>query len=200
MMMMIMMMTLTIVTQFRRQYSFRIIPYCFCTSNISGFWARLSSYSCRFAVYEQLSRWLIIGLVVLSASSYQERNKIVIPGYYFGRTVSAKLHVSWLKTKLKTKHINEKTVYSKAHKREYHEVLTTAVSLPIYKENEWHYGKGGKAIHIVNMKMLFLLTNKAKLESKIYKHFSVFSLVEFLQKSATSLCRLLKLKLSFQRS
>ena len=85
-------------------------------------------------VYEQQSRWLIIGLVVLSASSYQERNKIVIPGYYFGRTVSAKLHVSWLKTKLKTKHINEKTVYSKAHKREYHEVLTIAVSLPINKE------------------------------------------------------------------
>ena len=54
--------------------------------------------------------------------------------YYFGRTVSAKLHVSWLKTKLKTKHINEKTVYSKAHKREYHEVLTTALSLPINKE------------------------------------------------------------------
>ena len=124
-------------------------------------------------MYEQLSRWLIIGLVVLSVSSYQERNKIVIPGYYFGRTVSAKLHVSWLKTKLKTKHINEKTVYSKAHKREYHEVQT---------------------------KMLFLLTKKAKLESKIYKHFSIFSLVEFLQKSATSLCRLLKLKLSFQRS
>ena len=134
MMMMIMMMTLTIVTKFRRQYSFWIIPYCFCTSNISGFWARLSSYSCRFVLYEQLSRWLIIGLVVLSASSYQERNKIVIPGYYFGRTVSAKLHVSWLKTKLKTKHRNEKTVSSKAHKREYHEVQTTAVSLPINKE------------------------------------------------------------------
>ena len=37
------------------------------------------------------------------------------------------------------------------------------------------------------MKMLFLLTKKAKLESKIYKHFSIFSLVEFLQKSAASL-------------
>ena len=67
----------------------------------------------------------------------QERNKIVIPGYYLGHTVSAKLHVhvvSWLKTKLKTKHINEKTVYSKAHKGEYPEVPTTAVSLPINKE------------------------------------------------------------------
>ena len=69
-------------------------------------------------MYGQLSGRLIIGFVVLSASSYQERNKIVIRGYYFGRTVSAKLHVWWLKTKLKTKHVNEKTVYSKAHKRE----------------------------------------------------------------------------------
>ena len=85
-------------------------------------------------MYEQLSWWLIIGLVVLSVSSYQERNKIVIPGYYFGRTVSAKLHVSWLKTKLKTKKKKKKTVYSKAHKREYHEEPTTAVSLPINKE------------------------------------------------------------------
>ena len=64
----------------------------------------------------------------------REEQDSKIPGYYFGRTVSAKLHVSWLKTKLKTKHINEKTVYSKAHKREYHEVQTTAVSLPINKE------------------------------------------------------------------
>ena len=49
-------------------------------------------------------------------------------------------------------------------------------------------------------KVMVEQSNKAKLESKIYKHFSIFSLVEFLQKSATSLWRLLKLKLSFQRS
>ena len=85
-------------------------------------------------LYGQLPWRLIIGFVVLSASFCQRRNKIVIPGYYFGRTVSAKLHVSGLKTKLKTKHINKKTVYSKAHKREYPEVPTTAVSLPINKE------------------------------------------------------------------
>lgn len=30
--------------------------------------------------------------------------------------------------------MNEKTVYSKAHKREYPEIPTTAVSLPINKE------------------------------------------------------------------
>jgi len=138
-------------------------------------------------------------LVVLSASSYQERNKIVIPGYYFDGTVSAKLHVSWLKTKLKTKHINEKTVYSKAQKREYHEVPTTAVSLPINKETNG-IRKRWKSNPHCQYENAFLPTNKAKLESKIYKHFHVFSLVEFLQKSVTSLCRLLKLKLSFQRS
>ena len=136
MIMMIMMMMLTIVTKFRRQYSYSDNPLLFLYLKYQWLLGPLSSYSncCRFVVCEQLSRWLIIGLVVLSVSSYQERNKIVIPGYYFGRTVSAKLHVSWLKTKLKTKHINEKTVYSKAHKREYHEVQTTAVSLPINKE------------------------------------------------------------------
>ena len=85
-------------------------------------------------MYGQLSWRLIIGFVVLLASSYQERNKTVIPGYYFGRTVSAKLHVLWLKTKLKATHINEKTVYSEAHKTEYPEVPTTTVSLPLNKE------------------------------------------------------------------
>ena len=134
MIMMIMMMMLTIVTKFRRQYSYSDNPLLFLYLKYQWLLGPLSSYSCRFVVYEQLSWWLIIGLVVLSASSYQERNKIVIPGYYFGRSVSAKLHVSWLKTKLKTKHINAKTVYSKAHKREYHEVPTIAVSLPINKE------------------------------------------------------------------
>ena len=53
-------------------------------------------------VYGQLSQQLIIGFVVLSASSYQGRNKIVIPSY-LGRTVFAKLHVLWLKTKLNQK-------------------------------------------------------------------------------------------------
>lgn len=85
-------------------------------------------------MYGQLSWRLIIGFVVLLASSYQERNKTVIPGYYFVRTVSAKLHVLWLKTKLKTKHITKKQFILKHKKREYPEVPTTAVSLPINKE------------------------------------------------------------------